>query len=213
MFLQNSGTSVRRGIAAPGALLLILVTLLLLASERMSSIESLYYDFLQRQQPNSASNRILMVDTASGGAGSDLWDAVNFSPVINALNAAGAALIVPLQAPPAGAPLPNMKQLTALAELEKRARQLGNESAEGDISLVDQLAGFQLQYQQQNEIAATVKNAGNVILAMTAVPPRRTKDTANKECFELTVPSQEVKVTPWVRETPGELMLDRKSVV
>lgn len=207
MFLQNSGTSVRRGLAAPGGLLLILVTLLLLAGERMSSIESLYYDFLQRQQPNSASDRILLVDTGSGETGGDLWDATKFSPVVNAINAAGAALIVPLQAPPSSAALPDMQQLTALAELEKRARQLGSKPVEGNISLLDQLADFRLQYEQQNQIAATVKDAGNVILPMNTVPPRRAKDTANKACLELTVPSAETGVTPWVRETAGELML------
>ena len=40
MLLQNSGTNGRRGLAGPGALLLILVTLLLLAGERLSFIES-----------------------------------------------------------------------------------------------------------------------------------------------------------------------------
>ncbi len=207
MLLQNSETTGRRGIAAPGGLLLILVTLLLLAGERMSSIESLYYDFLQRQQPNNASDRILLVDTGSTETGSDLWDATQFSPVISALNAAGAALIVPLQAPPASAALPDMKQLTALAELEQRARQLDSTNVEGNISLLDQLVDFRLQYEQQNQIAATVKNAGNVILPMTAVPLRRTKDTANRACIELTVPFPETGVTPSVRETAGELML------
>jgi len=207
MLLQNSETSARRGIAAPGGLLLILVTLLLLAGDRMSSIESLYYDFLQRQQPNNASDRILLVDTGSAETGTDLWDATEFSPVITALNAAGASLIVPLQSPPASAPLPNMKQLTALAELEKRARQLNSESDDDNISLVDQLADFRLQYDQQNQIAATVKDAGNVVLPMTAVPPRRAKDTANKACLELTVPPAKTDVPPWVRDTEGELML------
>ena len=105
MLLQNPETSAGRGIAAPGGLLFILVTLLLLAGDRMSSIEALYYDFLQRQQTNSASDRILLVDTGSAESGDDLWDAAKFSPVIDALNDAGAALIVPLQAPPASAPL------------------------------------------------------------------------------------------------------------
>ena len=207
MLLQNSETSAGRGIAAPGGLLFILVTLLLLAGDRMSSIESLYYDFLQRQQPTSASDRILLVDTGSAETGDDLWDAAKFSPVIDALNDAGVSLIVPLQAPPASAPLPDMKQLTALAELEKRARQLNDKPDDGGISLVDQLTDFRLQYEQQNQIAQTVKDAGNVILPMTAVSPRRTKDTANKQCLELTVPPAQADVPPWVRDTEGELML------
>ena len=173
MLIQNAGTSARRGIAAAGGLLLILMTLLLLASERMSSIESLYYDFLQGRQPNDASDRILLVDTASGEGGSDLWDATRFSPVIDALNAAGAALIVPLQAPPVGTPVPNMDQLTALADLEKRARQLDTASVDKNVSLIERLADFRLRYEHQNQIAATVKDAGNVILPMTAVPARR----------------------------------------
>ncbi len=62
MFLQNSAPQQRGQLAAPGALLLILLTLMVLAGERMSVLESAFYDFLQKQQPVAASERIIIVD-------------------------------------------------------------------------------------------------------------------------------------------------------
>ena len=65
MLLQNSGANQRHGIAGPSTLMVILMTLLLLAGERMASLETSYYDFLQRQKPVTASERILLVNTGA----------------------------------------------------------------------------------------------------------------------------------------------------
>ncbi len=206
MLLQNSGANSRRGIAGPSALLLILVTLILLAGERMASLESSYYDFLQRQQPVTASDRILLVDTTGDSAGASLWDTGLISPVIDALNAAGASVIVPVDAPPANSPLPDIQQLAALAELEKRARRVSGSSAT-ETRLADQLEAFREQYEQRARISSAVKKAGNVVLPVLPRPTRQAFENARSECVRHTVPIAGSPPTPWIRETPGTLAL------
>ncbi len=206
MLLQNSRANSRRGIAAPGALLLILVTLMLLAGERMASLESSYYDFLQRQQPATASDRILLVDTMDDSAGGNPWDTGLISPLIDALNAAGAAVIVPVDAPPANSSLPDLQQLAALAELEKRARQVSGGSA-AETSLADQLESFREQYERRTKVSSTVKEAGNVVLPALPRPTRQTFENAKKECARHTVAMAESRPAPWIPETPGALSL------
>jgi len=207
MLLQNSGQDSRRGIAGPGTLLVILVTLMLLAGERMASLESSYYDFLQRQQPVAASDRILLVDTGADRDAGSLWASGRISPVINALNAAGASVIVPVEAPPANTRLPDMQQLTALAELEKRARMGSVNEAGDETFLADQLAGLRAQHEQQAKIASTVKDAGNVVLPVIPRPTRQAFEDARNECLQHTVATGESDTTPWVREAPGTLSL------
>ncbi|MDP7419926.1 MAG: serine/threonine-protein kinase, partial [Gammaproteobacteria bacterium] len=201
--------SLHRGsIAASGALLLILMTLMALAGDRMSALESAFYDFLQQQQPAVASNRIILVDTATGNGAGTFWDAGEFGPVIDALNTAGAALIVPLKAPPANTQLPDIKQLTALAELEKRARK----SSDGikDAALSKQLAGLQQQHEQHQAIATTVRDAGNIVLPIIARPTLQELENAKDECRRHTVSATGTGSSdnpPWVREAAGTLTL------
>lgn len=184
---------------------MILVTLILLAGERMSSLESSYYDFLQRQQPVSASDRILLVDTGPDSGGGNLWDSGRISSVINALNAAGASVIVPVEAPPANTQMPDIEQLAALAELEERARKVsGNDTG---TNLADQLADFRRQYDQQAQITATVKDAGNVVLAVVARPTRQGLEDAKNDCLRHTLPTDMAAGGPWIQEAPGTLTL------
>ena len=206
MLLQNSGENSTRGLAGPGALLLILVTLMLLAGERMASLESSYYDFLQRQQPVAASDRILLVNTGGDNGQQNLWDTGRISPVIDALNAAGASVIVPVEAPPANTQLPDIQQLAALAELEKRARQVSG-SGTTDTNLADQLASFRRQYEQREQISSTVRKAGNVVLPVIARPTRQAFEDAKSECMQHTVELVESESTPWIPEAPGSLTL------
>jgi len=210
MLLRDSSPNSRHGIAVPGILLIVLATLTVLAGERLSFLESSYYDFLQRQNPISGSDRILLIDTEPLSADGELWDASMFSPIIDALNTAGAALIVPVQTPPASAPLPDMKQLTALAELEKRARQAGNNTIdETNASLADQLAGFRQQYERQAAIASTVKDAGNIVLSMRNQGLPHNSDATQDDCLQHAVPSTagSNQIWPWVDKTTGSLTL------
>lgn len=213
MILQNSAPRHRGNLTAPGVMLVILVTLMVLAGDRMSALESTFYDFLQKQQPATASERIILVDTATSDDGSAFWDIGRFEPVINALNTAGAALIVPLETPPANTNLPDIGQLTALAELEKRARK-GRDGAMEE-TLAKQLAGFRKQYEQREAIAATVRNAGNIVLPIIARPTRQALEDAKDECRRYTVLPTGAASTgtgltgngPWVREANGVLAL------
>jgi CHASE2 domain-containing sensor protein/tRNA A-37 threonylcarbamoyl transferase component Bud32 len=209
MFLQNSASRGRRGIAGPATLLLILVTLLVLANERMASMESLYYDFLQRQQLSTPSQRILLIDTSDQSSSDDIWEASQFSPLVDALKTAGASLIVPIQAPPASTALPNMQQLTALAELEKRARQVGDAGNGTNASLADQLAEFRKQYDRQAEVASIVKDAGNIVLAISTHAAPQNSKAGETDCRQHTVRSNQddQQKAPWVRESNSELTL------
>jgi len=206
MLLQNSGVNPKRGLAGPGALLLILVTLMLLAGERMTSLESSYYDFLQSRQPAAASDRILLVDTSDDADSAGLWDSGQISPVINALNAAGASVIVPVDAPPANTQLPDMQQLAALAELEKRARQVSG-STQSETNLAEQLASFRKQYEQREAISLTVREAGNVVLPVVARPTRQALEDARNDCMKHTVTMAETDAPSSIREAPGTLTL------
>ncbi len=204
MFLQNSAPQYRGNLAAPGTLLLILVTLMLLAGERMSMLEAAFYDFLQKYHVAHASERIVLVDTASGDGASKFWDIGQFKPVIDALNEAGAALIVPLDEPPANSRLPDIEQLTALAELEKRARK-----GSGGDALTTQLRDFRQQYEQRAAIADAVQEAGNIVLPIIARPTRQAFEEAKDECRRHAVQSGDGEaVEPlWLHEARGVLTL------
>lgn len=204
MFLQNSAPQYRGNLAAPGTLLLILVTLMLLAGERMSMLEAAFYDFLQRYQVTNPSERIILVDTAPRDDEGAFWDIGQFKPVIDALNDAGAALIVPLDEPPANSRLPDIEQLTALAALEKRARK-----GSGDDALTNQLRDFRQQYEQRAAIADTVREAGNVVLPIIARPTRQAFEDAKDECRRHAVQSDgdETAESLWLHEARGTLTL------
>jgi CHASE2 domain-containing sensor protein len=197
--------------AGPGALLLILVTLLLLAGERLSFIESSYYDFLQSKHPKPVSERILLIDTSAQAPDGKLWDADFFSRVIENLNAAGAALIVPVEPPPADSRVPDLDQLAAIAELENLARQAGHSSTEEvNASMADQLAGFRKQFEDQAAIASTVKNAGNLVLPISTQKVQRNNDVAADDCAQHSVFSSAENAenaAPNVQEASGVLAL------
>ena len=173
--------------------MVILMTLLLLAGERMASLESSYYDFLQRQKPVTASERILLVNTGAGNK-ANLWVSGRISPVIDALNAAGAAVIVPVEAPPAVAELADLQRLTALADLENRARRSAETGAGKDSLVAEkfaaQFADLREQFEQQERVASTVKSAGNVVLPVIARPTRQTFEDVKSGCEQHAVTTE-----------------------
>lgn len=208
MFSQNTATGTRSKLAAPGALLLILVTLMVLAGDRMNALESVFYDFLQKQNAAQASNRIVLVDISSSEEDEEFWNIERFKPVVEKLNEAGAALIVPIDSPPANLNLPDIEQLTALAELEQRTRRSEN-SAQQEM-LFKQLNGFHEQHRQRKELAQTVSEAGNIVLPFIARPTRQDLEDARDECLRMSVNKQNLAESgskPWVRKAAGTLML------
>jgi CHASE2 domain-containing sensor protein len=201
----------RHSRAGPGMLLIILVGLMWLAGDRLLFLESTYYDFLQRQQATPGSERILLVDTTSQTTDGALWDANFIAPLIGALKTAGADLIVPIEAPPSLARLPGIEQLTALAELETRARHGENNTDDGAATLSSQLAGIRKRYADQATIASTVESAGNVVLAMSDSPPARGEAASADYCQQYTIAPTEAEIArPSVRETTSALTLPEK---
>ena len=189
--------------------MVILMTLLLLAGERMESFESSYYDFLQRQKPVTASERILLVNTGAGNA-ANLWESGRISPVIDALNEAGASVIVPVEAPPAVANLADLQQLNALADLESRARRSGGTGdSQANDKFAAQFANLRKQYEQQERVASTVKTAGNVVLPVVARPTRQTFEAVKNECGQHALNTDDSGQAPSVRDAPGTLTLSK----
>ena len=181
------------GIAGPGAVLLILATLIVLAGERISLLESAYYDFIQRQQEAPVNDRILLVDANSPDGSDGLWDPDYFSALVARLNQAGASLIVPVQAPPSNPLLPDMGQLDALAELETQARRMGQRDGNGSAApLADQLANFRAQYATQEAIAQTVKDSNNIVLPIATTDRSTSGSSNNSDCSEhaVTIPAE-----------------------
>lgn len=211
MLLSESGIENRHGLAVPGALLLVLVTVLTLAGEQLSVLESSYYDFLQGLQSRPGSDRILVIDTASDTERGDLWDTAFLPSLINTINAAGAALIVPVDAPPANTPALDIDQLTALAALEDRARQTGASSAENDIvSLDDHLAKLREQFKHQAEIASIVKAAGNIVLPISDNRSKWSREGNTDVCQRHALPAASatlLRSTAQIKETLGILTL------
>lgn len=185
--LSNPAIKRRVGPAGPAALLLVLVTLTLVAADRVTELESSFYDFLQRQQPVTASDRILLVSTdpnpdINPASNPDLWEPARFGELLNALNTAGAERIVPVEAPPTNSQFPSLQRLDALIEMQERARQLDGGASDED--LVKQLASFRNQYEQQAAIESMVNEAGNIVLAL----PNEGAQTNIGRCANLAIP-------------------------
>jgi CHASE2 domain-containing sensor protein/tRNA A-37 threonylcarbamoyl transferase component Bud32 len=182
MFSHAAMNPSRIGLAGPVALLLLLVLLVWAAGDRMLRLEFSIYDFLQQQWSAEPSDRVLLVDTGTADTGAGLWTDTRLPDVIDRLRAAGAAVIVPIEPPPPGSDLPDMRQLTALLELEQRANQTGRDVQ----TLSDQLAGIRKQFQVRGAIESAFANAGNTVVAMTPADPRQAQGL--DPCQRLAVP-------------------------
>ncbi|MGI9330897.1 MAG: protein kinase domain-containing protein [Gammaproteobacteria bacterium] len=166
MTTRNTLPPAKIGLAGPLVLLLLMVALVWAAGDRMLRLEFALYDFFQQQSSAVPSDRILIVDT---GPGQDtLWNDARLPAVIKSLEAAGAQVIVPSQAPPANAALPNMQQLTALLQLEQQAREGGSNVD----ALSSQLDGFKAQYAVRSAIQAALAASGRAVVPMTPANPR-----------------------------------------
>ena len=171
MFSHAAINPSRIGLAGPLALLFLLVALVWGAGDRMLRLEFAIYDLLQRQWSATPSDRVLLVDTGPRTAGAALWTDPRLPGVIERLNAAGAAVIVPTQAPAPDNTMPDMRQLTALLELEQQANQSGRDMA----SLSDRLAGFRAQFEARRAIEAALAKTGRGVVAFTPSNPRESQ--------------------------------------
>ncbi|HHQ13819.1 MAG TPA: CHASE2 domain-containing protein, partial [Chromatiales bacterium] len=187
------------GLAGPLALLLILLALVWAAGARMMRLEYSFYDLFQQQQTSTASDRILVVDASTPDAGRSLWDDPRLPGLIKQLDAAG-AIIVPTEPPPASTPMPDLRQLTKLLELEQQRARRNNKDV---TALSSQLAEFRKQFENRANSEAAVAKARNVVLALA--PMNHTTAEFMLECENLaaTGPAGTLDTTPPAREYLG----------
>lgn len=182
MSSRNTAKTTRIGVAGPLALLLLMVALVWAAGDRMLRLEFAIYDLFQQQWSATPSDRVVIIDAGAGAGSEGLWSNPRLPDAIHGLQAAGASVIVPTQAPPANATMPDMQQLTALLELEQRASQRGRDVD----TLSSQLAGFREQFEARSEIQASLAAAGNSVVPMAAANPRDPQSLT--PCARLSVP-------------------------
>lgn len=171
MFSHDAMKPGRIGLAGPVALLVLLVALVWAAGDRMLRLEFAIYDLLQRQWSTTPSDRLLLVDTGPRTADGALWNDPRLPAVINALDAAGAAVIVPTAPPTPDNAVPDMRQLTALLELEQQANPSGRDVA----TLSERLAGFRQQFEARRAIEASLAASGRSVVALTPSNPRQSQ--------------------------------------
>jgi serine/threonine-protein kinase len=186
MLSQTAENEGRAGRAGSAVLLLILLALIIVAGQSLMRLEFAYYDFLQGLQQGHGSDRIILLDT-SADYQQNLWELDSFPAIVDALNAAGAALIVPVPPPPGATDLPNLDQLTALAELQRRATPDGDGSAAQIALLAEPLEALRRQYERKASIESTVNNSGNLVLALPTIDPRLRPGHTVDRCARHTV--------------------------
>jgi serine/threonine-protein kinase len=108
--------------SGPGAPAVIIgLAILLLVVPTAQRVEFAVLDLLQRAQPSDPSQEIVIVDTREWRQKTpNLWEHEHFAGLLEALGKAGARLIIPVEAPPLAAGLPDARQLAALADMERR---------------------------------------------------------------------------------------------
>jgi len=190
---KKSGGSGRVGLTA---IMLLLAVVIFASATRISVLENLYYDFLQQNQYKPASDQILLVEAEPfDDQQSPTWSSERFQRLAERLNAAGARLVVatiPLSFPQ----VPNDQQMSALAELERRARRtreqrsLTNGSGEDMDSLTRQLQLFRDHYESRGKMAERIGAAGNVLLAAMVTEFDTTDSSRPADCS-----SHAVKIT------------------
>jgi serine/threonine-protein kinase len=159
-----------------------MVALIWAAGDRMLRMEFAIYDFFQQQSSAAPSDRLLIVDTGAGSGQDNLWNDARLPAVIKTLEAAGAQVIVPSQAPPANSAMPNMKQLTALLQLEQQASEAGSNVD----ALSSQLDGFKAQFEARGAIQAALAASGRAVVPMAQANPRQ--PAGLDPCQRLAVP-------------------------
>jgi serine/threonine-protein kinase len=168
--------------------MLLLAVVIFASATRISVLENLYYDFLQQNQYKPASDQILLVEAEPfDDQQSPTWSSEQFQRLAERLNTAGARLVVatiPLSFPQ----VPNDQQMSALAELERRARRTGeqrsltNGSGEDMDSLTRQLQQFRDHYESRGKMAERIGAAGNVLLAAMVTEFGTTDSSRPADC-------------------------------
>jgi serine/threonine-protein kinase len=171
MFSHAAMKPSRIGLAGPISLLILLVALVWAAGDRMLRLEFAIYDLLQQQGTGTPSDRLLLVDTGTRSVNGALWNDPRVADVVNRLDAAGAAVIAPMQPPEADSTIPDMQQLLALLELEQQS----NRSSADVERLTESLGGFRDQLAARKAIEAALARSERGVVALTPFNPRQTQ--------------------------------------
>ncbi len=187
MSSRSSGTPQRAGPLAPIVLLILGGALLWAAGDRMVQLEYSLFDFIQQRAPAAtASDQILLVNT--GAAQSSLWADQRLPAAIARLAEAGAAAIVPTQAPSTQRQLTNLDQLAALLDLEKRVNRPDSSGEPRDMdALAEQLARIRAQHKTQKDIQAALASTGKAVLPWAVTESRNLEDRDADPCSRLAV--------------------------
>jgi len=151
----------------PTALAILFGGLLLSLAPISRSLENGFFDTLQRLGNGTARSDIVLVDTRSlrSRAGST-WESERFPELLEALGRAGARLVLPTEAPPLTAGLPDARQLAALADLEQRNRR-SDQAQERDV-LAEKWADMRQRSELHARTVEAVRQLRNLILGVPA---------------------------------------------
>jgi serine/threonine-protein kinase len=170
-------------------LLFLLVALGWAAGDRMQRLEFSIFDQVQQRVAAQPSQQILLVDT--GRAADALWSDDRLPAAIDALADAGAVTIVPSQPPPASSATPDLKQLTALLELEKQAQRGDEPGGPTDLdALSRQLAGFRRQFETRAAIHDALAESGVAVVPLAPTNPRNLGGEDVRPCASLALSNQ-----------------------
>lgn len=157
----------KTAVGSPGskgqaALCVALAVAFALGGDRLTGIERAFYDLSQRLAAGTSQAPVVIVKPE--GAVNDLWTQPGLGKLLADLDAAGARAILPATPPPVPVDQADVDRLRTLIRLEERSGTVPKGAASGQLRR--QLAEAEQRLAQQQEVAAAVKQAGNVVLGL-----------------------------------------------
>ncbi len=173
----------------PAGFAILLAGLLLSLAPVSLRMEAVYYDFLQGLQRRTSSPQIVLVDTGELNQGSGtVWEASAFPALLNALKAARARLVIPVEPPPLRMALPDSAQLAALAELERRSREQNGDAVAKGPPLPDtfgrQLSEIRHRSELHDRTVEAAAAARNLIVGVPTFDGNRGAEIPPTNCLK-----------------------------
>lgn len=149
-----------------------------LGGDRLTGIERVFYDYSQRLSAGASQAPVVIVrpDDPTG----DPWAAPRLGELLARLDAAGARAILPATPPPPPVRQADIGRLETLIRLEERSGNLPRGLAPGELRR--QLAEAEGRVTRQQEVAAAVREAGNVVLGLGTVVRHDDATQATSAC-------------------------------
>ncbi|MCE7902134.1 MAG: CHASE2 domain-containing protein [Gammaproteobacteria bacterium PRO9] len=157
----------KTAVGSPGskgqaALCVALAVAFALGGDRLTGIERTFYDLSQRLAAGASQAPVVIVKPDD--AINDLWTQPRLGELLTNLDAAGARAILPATPSPVPVNQADVDRLRTLIRLEERSGTLPKGAASGQLRR--QLAEAEQRLAQQQEVAAAMKQAGNVVLGL-----------------------------------------------